>query len=139
MITFGKTRLWGGVAVVGAAMACALILIMATRAPVAGAAASEPLPAQAVQSSDPPKVYEGVVTDTHCGAKHSAPIAKSAGDCTLVCVHSGEKFALVDGDQVYVLEGESAALKRVAGERVTIAGTLNGETLAVVSVRSQAR
>jgi hypothetical protein len=38
-------------------------------------------------------------------------------------VHSGERFALIDGEKAYVLEGESARLKRLAGERVKIAGT----------------
>jgi hypothetical protein len=82
----------------------------------------------------PPETYEGIITDTHCGAKHSAKIGLSAADCTRVCVHSGDSFALVDGDKVYVLEGESAALKQSAGERVKILGILNGTTIAVSSV-----
>ena len=81
-----------------------------------------------------PQIYEGIVSDTRCGAKHSAKIGLSAGDCTRVCVHSGEKFALVDGDKLYVLEGEGPALKRVAGERVKVAGTLSGNTITVSSV-----
>jgi len=81
-----------------------------------------------------PQTYDGVITDTHCEAKHSAPLAESAAECTRVCVHSGERFALVDGDKLYVLEGEPVALKRAAGERVRIAGTLNGNTISVTSV-----
>jgi uncharacterized low-complexity protein len=87
------------------------------------------------QASEPLKTFEGVVSDTRCGAKHSAAINQSAGDCTRMCVHGGERFALVDGDQVYVLEGDAASLKRLAGERVTVSGTLNGNTIAVSSVR----
>lgn len=82
------------------------------------------------------QTYEGVVTDTRCEAKHSAPLAESAADCTRVCIHAGEHFALVDGDQLYLLEGEPEVLKGVAGERVTITGTLNGGTISVASVRS---
>jgi len=82
------------------------------------------------------QTYEGVVTDTRCGAKHSAPLAENAAECTRACVHAGEHFALVDGDQVYLLEGEPEVLKGVAGERVTITGTLNGGTISVASVRS---
>ena len=104
--------------------------------PQAESARSE---AQAQAAARPVSVseqtYEGMVTDTRCGAKHSASIAENAADCTRVCIHAGEHFALVDGDRVYVLEGESQILKRAAGQRVTIAGTLNGDKLSVVSVK----
>jgi hypothetical protein len=78
--------------------------------------------------------YEGVITDTHCGAKHSAAIGMAAADCTRACVHGGEQFALVDGETVYLLEGGMEALKRVAGQRVRIVGTINGNTISVASV-----
>jgi hypothetical protein len=93
-------------------------------------ARSSPMQAALVQSQS----YEGIVSDTRCGAKHSAKLGLSAGDCTRVCVHSGENFALVDGDKLYVLEGEGPALKRVAGERVKVVGTLSGNTISVSSV-----
>lgn len=79
--------------------------------------------------------FEGVVTDTHCGARHSPDGALSAAGCTRSCVHAGQHFALVDGDKVYVLEGDGELLKRAAGERVTVIGTLNDNTIAVASVR----
>ena len=85
-----------------------------------------------------PQNYDGVITDTRCGAKHSAAIGQSAADCTRACVHSGERFALVDGDRTYALEGESEALKHAAGERVRIVGTLSGSTISVASVRAPA-
>ena len=81
-----------------------------------------------------PQTYEGIITDTHCGAKHSVKIGLSAADCTRVCVHSGDSFALVDGDTLYLLKGEAAVLKQSAGERVKILGTLTGNTIAVSSV-----
>ena len=82
--------------------------------------------------------YEGIVTDTHCGAKHSAAVGLSAADCTRACVHSGESFALVDGEKTYRLKGDEAALKRVAGERVKLAGTLTDNTISVGSVSPSA-
>lgn len=85
---------------------------------------------QAVDS----KIYEGMITDTHCGAKHSALIGKSAADCTRICVHGGEQFVLVDGEQVYLLEGDLQALKRVAGQRVRILGRVDGEKLSVIRI-----
>jgi hypothetical protein len=96
------------------------------------ASAIAQLPASSLQS------YEGIVTDTKCGAKHSTSVGKDAADCTRVCVHGGEQFALVDGDKAFVLACESARLKRVAGERVKILGTLNANTISVASVVSPA-
>ena len=120
------------------AIVCALtIFIASTRASNSGAKESSSTPvAQSSQVTSEPgaRTYEGVITDTHCGAKHSAKVGQAAADCTRTCVHSGARFALVDGDKMYVLEGEPVALKRAAGERVKIAGTLNGETISVTSV-----
>ena len=126
-------RLWIGIFAVGALLVAALIGAGFSTS-VAAHVDSSSAPA-APQSSSPAKNYDGIVTDTHCGAKHSAALGESAGDCTRLCVHSGEKFALVDGDQMYVLEGSEPALKHAAGERVRILGTLNGNTIAVVSIR----
>jgi len=100
-----------------------------------GASAAKPAGGQEQSSSAMQgQSYEGVITDTHCGAKHSAAIGKAAADCTRVCIHGGEQFALVDGDTVYLLEGGSEALKRVAGQRVRVVGTANGNTISVSSV-----
>jgi len=78
--------------------------------------------------------YEGMITDTHCGAKHSAALGMAAAECTRTCVHGGEQFALVDGDSVYVLEGHVEALKRTAGQRARIVGILNGNKISVSGV-----
>jgi hypothetical protein len=78
--------------------------------------------------------YEGILTDTRCGAKHSAMIELSAADCARACVHAGEHFALVDGERTYVLQGDPQLMKRLAGERVKISGTLNGTTIDVTSI-----
>lgn len=78
--------------------------------------------------------YEGMITDTHCGARHSAAIGLSAADCARACVHGGNSFALVDGDTVYVLDGDAATLKKMAGQRVHIIGTLNGNKISVSAV-----
>jgi hypothetical protein len=121
------------------AIACFLVLFLGTPALGTFAATTGAVNAQS-ESGQPqssavlPQLYEGVVTDTHCGAKHSATVGLSAADCTRACVHSSERFALVDGDKMYVLEGEAAALKRVAGQRAKVSGTLTGNTIAVASV-----
>jgi hypothetical protein len=144
-----RVRFWVEMLAVISLIACASALVIATVGGTAGAAANEPESAHAaepkqsssIQSSSeasPPQQqnYDGVITDTRCGAKHSAAIGQSAADCTRACVHSGERFALVDGDKMYALEGEPEALKHAAGERVRIVGTLSGSTISVASVRA---
>jgi hypothetical protein len=101
-------------------------------APVPQAPSGQPAQSSTAQS----ETYEGMLTDTRCGAQHSPAAGMSASNCVRVCVHSGEHFALVDGEKMYSLEGQEAALKRLAGERVKIVGARNGSTISVVSVSS---
>ena len=99
--------------------------------------AGEAAPKQAESSSAMQgEKYDGVISDTHCTARHSAAIGLSAADCARACVHGGDQCALVDGDNVYVLDGEIEMLKKMAGQRVQIAGTLNGNKISVLSVAS---
>jgi hypothetical protein len=126
-------RFWIETIAVASIIACALALVIASLGAVAGAAAGEPGSGQSMPSSTA-RAYEGVITDTRCGAKHSAAIGRAAADCTLGCVRGGEQFVLVDGDTTYLLEGDGIALKRVAGQRVRIFGTLDGRKISVTSV-----
>jgi hypothetical protein len=80
------------------------------------------------------RAFEGMITDTRCGAKHPATVAATATNCTLACVRGAEQFVLVDGDTTYLLEGDVMVLKRGAGQRVRIVGTLNGRKISVTSV-----
>ena len=124
--------IWLEIIVLCTAIACALALLIASLGLAAGAQESEP--GQPGESAPEQQVYEGVITDTHCLAKHKAAIGKSAGDCTRVCVHGGAQFALVDGEKTYILEGNLPLLKRIAGQRSRLAGTLDGNTITVTSV-----
>src|ERR1700693_2805017 len=118
-------RFWIETIALVSVIACAFALVIATLGAVAETAAPE---TESGQSRLAPtgRTYEGLITDTRCGARHSAEIGGTAGDCTLSCVRGGEQFVLVGGDTTYLLEGDVIALKRVAGQRVTIIGTLNG-------------
>jgi hypothetical protein len=64
-----KARFWIETIALATAIACALALVIAVLGAVAGAAAAEPASGQA---SPPPairlKSYEGMLTDTKCGA-----------------------------------------------------------------------
>jgi hypothetical protein len=74
----------------------------------------------------------GVVSDALCGAKHSMT-SMSAADCTRMCVKGGQGFALVAGDKVYNLRGDSAELDKYAAQKVTLKGKLKGDTVTVDS------
>jgi hypothetical protein len=114
-------------------LSVALALVTATGALAFGqkdADPSEPRPAQ---------VFSGVLTDSHCGARHPSKSHLSAGDCAKMCMTQGSAWALVDGEKIYALKGDSPALDRLAGERVTVSGVLQGSTIQIRSVEAQNR
>jgi len=96
------------------------------------------------RDGDPPesgkaRVFSGVLTCARCGARHPGKSQLSAGDCAKMCLKQGSTWALVDGGKVYRLKGDSPVLDRVAGERVTVSGTLEGNTIVIQSVEPQNR
>jgi hypothetical protein len=128
---------WVEIVMIGTAVACGLALLLATLGAATGAAMrafaqSQTTPATAEQT------YEGMVTCSRCGARHSAKLGETASDCTRICVHGGAKFALVDGEKVYLLEGDLNVLKKIAGERARITGSATGNTIRVSSVAAGA-
>lgn len=68
-----------------------------------------------------------------CGTHHMAK-DKSPAECTRVCVKQGTKYALVAGNKVYALEGHEGELDKLAGMKVTVKGSVSGETMTVQSV-----
>ena len=128
-------RVWFESVALGTAMACALALLIAVLAAGTAAVAGRDGSAQATESgSVQQRTYEGMVTCTRCGAKHSAKLARSATNCTLACVHGGAKFALVDGDKLYQLDGDLSVLKRHAGQRARVVGVIRGDAITVSSI-----
>jgi hypothetical protein len=99
----------------------------------AAAFASDP---QQVQKSDAvaEQTFSGMITDSQCGARHDQSTGKRPADCARMCVRNGSKYILVNGDQKNVLEGDEIALDHLAGQRVTVKGTLSGDTIKVNSV-----
>jgi len=85
------------------------------------------------QTSGDQKTLTGVVSDAMCGQTHMMK-DKPAAECLRYCVKQGTKFALVAGKNVYTLEGHEAELDKYAVQKVTVRGTLKGETLTVESV-----
>lgn len=129
-------RVWLDIVVIGVTASLAFALILVILGAAAGAAGQEDT-SPASQASSNTQVFDGVVTCSKCGAKHSARMGQSPARCTRVCVRSGAKFALVNGNSTYVLDGDLMLLKHFAGERVKVTGTLDGTTIHVVSAKEE--
>jgi hypothetical protein len=85
------------------------------------------------QTSGDQKTLTGVVSDAMCGQTHMMK-DKPAAECLRYCVKQGTKYALVAGKNVYTLEGHEADLDKCAAQKVTVKGTMKGETMTVESV-----
>jgi hypothetical protein len=78
----------------------------------------------------------GFISEEHCGASHNSPSA-DATKCVKGCMKKGSAAVLVSNGKVYKLKGEDAAVKELAGENVTITGTVDGDTITIASVAAQ--
>lgn len=128
-------RIWIEILLLGTAIACVLALLIATLGAAAGAATEES--AQQATPSNTAQTYEGMVTCSRCGAKHSAVLGQKAADCARTCVRGGANFALVEGNETYILDGDLGVLGRLAGQRARIVGELNGKTIRISSAASE--
>jgi hypothetical protein len=129
-------RIWIEILLLATAIACALALLIASLGAAAGAAATEESSEQAPPSTNE-QAYEGMVTCSRCGAKHSAVLGQKAADCARTCVRGGASFALIEGNVTYLLNGDLGVLGRLAGQRARIVGELNGKTIRISSVASE--
>jgi hypothetical protein len=128
-------RFWIEIVLLGSAAALALALLFATFGAAAGAAENVGESSQLNPSGT--TSFEGMVTCSRCGAKHSAALDRSASTCVRVCVHGGASFALVNAEATYLLDGDLTALKKLAGQRARITGTRDGQIIKVASVTSE--
>ena len=78
------------------------------------------------------KPIYGTVSDSHCGAKHSAPSA-GAATCVEHCVSGGAKYVLVSHDKVYQLDAQDK-FKGLGGKKVKVMGSVNGDSITVSDV-----
>ncbi|MBI4464661.1 MAG: hypothetical protein HY647_08150 [Acidobacteria bacterium] len=79
------------------------------------------------------KTLEGTISDTMCGVKHTMGGNISDAECTIKCVEMGSKYALVVGSDVYELEGKTAGLDKLAGQKAKVTGTVDGKKIQVES------
>ncbi len=100
--------------------------------PMLAAAAIIPL-AILAQTSGEQKTLTGVVSDAMCGSAHMMK-DKPDAECLRYFVKQGTKCAFVAGKNMYTLEGHETEFDKYAAQKVTLKGTLKGETLTVESV-----
>ncbi|HZQ21759.1 MAG TPA: hypothetical protein VFA89_03080 [Terriglobales bacterium] len=89
---------------------------------------------QPPQRSHSAQHFSGVISDSICGAKHDRRNNQSAAGCTRFCLARGAHYALVSGDTVYSVHGYEGTLDHYAGQRLTLTGTLEGNTITLSSV-----
>jgi hypothetical protein len=123
---------------VALSLAFAVVLVAATVAFAGGDARKTPrkVPRNQFQSLSG-QSFSGVVTDSECGARHDKGANMSSAECARFCIRNGARYTLVDGETTYVLNGNTADLGKLAGQRVKIAGTRDGDAIQVSSVGLQ--
>lgn len=77
--------------------------------------------------------FSGMITDSHCGARHIRSSGRSAAECARSCFRHGASYVLVDGDRRYTLVGGESTLTKLAGERANVIGTRQGDAILVNS------
>jgi hypothetical protein len=90
----------------------------------------------AVLSAQSAQTVNGFISEDQCGASHNAPSA-SATKCVKGCLGRGAAPVLVSNGKVYKLKGDDSAVKSLAGQNVTIKGTVDGDTITVSAVEAQ--
>jgi len=70
------------------------------------------------------QTFTGVITDTMCGADHSAMGVKPDAKCVRECVKNGSKYALAVGEKVYTLSDQQTP-EKFAAQKVKVTGTLD--------------
>jgi hypothetical protein len=74
-----------------------------------------------------PQSFTGVITDTMCGANHKPMNVTPDSKCVLECVKHGSKYALLVGNNVYVLSDQQTP-EKFAAQKVKVTGALNEKT-----------
>ena len=83
-----------------------------------------------------PDSWTGVVSDSHCGLKHSKASA-AAEKCVEKCVAGGGKYVFVSGGKLYQVEPQEK-FKDLGGKDVTVTGTVEGDKITAESVEAAA-
>lgn len=104
---------------------------------IAGGGAAQASDDVQVDPIVPAQSFSGVITDSHCGARH-IDSGKSASECTRMCLRNGSKYVLVNGDKSYEIIGDPGQISQLAGQRVKLTGTLTADRIKVTSATAVA-
>lgn len=115
------------------ALGCAILFTSAVVA-LAIVGAGEPAEAATQQTHKPgERIFDGLITDDRCGARHAMDSGMSPTECTRMCVRNGSSYILIEGNRRYALAGNERTLEGLAGQRAKVTGTLTEKTIQVVS------
>lgn len=78
-------------------------------------------------------LFTGMITDSHCGARHMRNSHMNSTECARACYRKGASYVLIDGEKRYVLIGGDGQVSKLAGERANITGTRQGDSILVDS------
>lgn len=76
----------------------------------------------------------GFVSDAKCAADPAKAESAAHAGCAAACAGKGEALVFVSGGKVYKV-ADQAKLKGHAGHKVTISGKVEGDSIAVDSVK----
>jgi hypothetical protein len=80
--------------------------------------------------------WTGVISDAKCGKAHADASAKSQ-KCVEGCVKGGQAPVLVTGDHVLKIDDASKAkVMDHLGQKVTIDGSVHGDTVTIDSIKA---
>ena len=78
--------------------------------------------------------WNGTISDAKCAAKHESASEKDAA-CVQSCIKRGEAPVFVSGGKVYKISADSKdKVMSNLGQKVTVTGKLDGDTVTVESV-----
>ena len=83
--------------------------------------------------------FQGVITDTMCGARHDMMKDHPADQCVKMCTKAQYSYALYDGKNIFRLSDQKTPA-RFAAQEVKVTGTLNqkSKTIKVSSIEPAA-
>jgi hypothetical protein len=78
------------------------------------------------------ETWQGTVSDSMCARKH-VNATKDDVACVESCIKGGDHAVLIVGDKIYKISNQDA-VKNHLGHKVTVSGTLNGDTIQIDKV-----
>ncbi len=77
--------------------------------------------------------WTGVVSETHCGAKHNEA-SEAATKCVTSCIKGGAKPVLVVDGKVVNIANPEKVTEAFYGKKVSVKGDLKGDSLTIASI-----